>query len=293
MKKSALTLIFFFLSFSIWSQIGINTENPFFDLDVRGDVFVSGVSKIDGVNTTITMNRSIQLELPNTDRGLRLNTVSLTDPANKQPLPNVVDGTVVFNRNDEYSLLPPPGAYIFRENNWHELLAVLPTQGVSHYYSSANVIGGSADGGDQSKMVSIPFSSTRGGNATSITLPETGSYAFNVKLYSTVCNSSGVDIIPRYEGNVIVYVGIWVNNVLNDVSEIFYRVDNFATGATYISGANLTNVVLGCFGRTGDVIDVRLGVLATSLSSGEYIKSVYSSSKNPNSAATSLLFWRL
>ncbi|MBF0575983.1 hypothetical protein [Dysgonomonas sp. GY617] len=60
-----------------------------------------------------------------------------------------------------------------------------------------------------------------------------------------------------------------------------------------MNGSNLTNVILGCSGNAGDQVDIRLGFLQSSVSSGEYIRSQYSPSVNPASNATSMLFWKL
>ena len=283
-------LILYSLSLSISSQIGINTEDPQFDLDLRGDVFVSGKSKIGGVTV---MNPSMQLELSDINKGLLLNRVSLTDPAIRLPVVGAVNGTLVYNHGGSTTNNPEAGIYFWKDNLWKEIWGFLPTQGVSLYYASSSVVAGSANGSDQSSMVSMPFSSSRGGTAENIILRESGSYAFNVKLYTTFSTAAGVAVSPKNSGKVVVYVGIWVNNVLNDVSEIFYTVSPPANGTTNLNGSNLTNVILGCTGNAGDRVDIRLGYFSGSVSTGEYIRSQSSSSANPNSAATSMLFWRL
>ncbi|MBF0577215.1 hypothetical protein [Dysgonomonas sp. GY617] len=289
MRKTFL-LILYSLSISLWSQIGINTEDPRFDLDVRGDVFASGKSKIGGATV---MNPSIQLELSDTDKGLLLNRVPLTDLTQKSPVAGAVTGTLVYNNGGGASNQFDEGVYFWKDDRWKELWGFLPTQGISLYYASLDVVAGPASGGNQSDMVSMSFTSTRGGAAESLVLPESGSYAFNVKLYTTYCNAAGNSIVPSNAGKVIVYVGIWINNVLNDVSEIFYQVSPLANGSTGLNGSNLTNVILGCSGNAGDQVDIRLGYYPGSVTSGVYIKSRFSSSVNPASDATTMLFWKL
>ncbi|MBF0575998.1 hypothetical protein [Dysgonomonas sp. GY617] len=289
MRKTFL-LILYSLSLSLWSQIGINTEDPRFDLDVRGDVFASGKSKIGGATV---MNPSIQLELSDADKGLLLNRVPLTDLTQKSPVAGAVTGTLVYNNGGGASNQFDEGVYFWKDDRWKELWGFLPTQGISLYYANSHVVAGPAGGNNQSNMVSMSFTSTRGGAAESLVLPESGSYAFNVKLYTNICNAAGNPIIPSNAGKVVVYVGIWINNVLNDISEIFYQVSPLANGSTALNSSNLTNVILGCSGNAGDQIDIRLGYLQTSVSSGEYIRSQYSSSVNPASNATTMLFWKL
>ncbi len=288
--KLLVTIVSFLFFIDGYSQVGINTINPQFDLDVRGDVFISGKSKIGGVTV---LNPSIQLELSDTDKGLLLNRVALTKLLQKSPVTEAVDGTLVYNTVlDEPNQLYP-GVYVWRSNAWRRLVDEIPPKYISLYYASSNVVAGSASGSDQSSMVSMSFSSSRGGAAENLILPESGSYAFNVKLYTTFSTAAGVSAIPKSSGKVVVYVGIWINNVLNDVSEIFYTASPMANGTTNLNGSNLTNVILGCTGNVGDRVDIRLGYYPGSVSAGEYIKSQYSSSVNPNSAATSMLFWKL
>ena len=288
--KLLVTIVGFLFFIDGYSQVGINTINPQFDLDVRGDMFISGKSKIGG---DMVMNPSIQLELSDTDKGLLLNRVSLAKLLQKSPVTEAVDGTLVYNTVlDEPNQLYP-GVYVWRSNAWRRLVDEIPPKYISLYYASSNVVAGSASGSDQSSMVSMSFSSSRGGAAENLILPESGSYAFNVKLYTTFSTAAGVSAIPKSSGKVVVYVGIWVNNVLNDVSEIFYTASPMANGTTNLNGSNLTNVILGCTGNAGDRVDIRLGYYPGSVSAGEYIKSQYSPSTNPNSAATSMLFWKL
>ena len=288
--KLLVTIVGFLFFIDGYSQVGINTINPQFDLDVRGDMFISGESKIGG---DMVMNPSIQLELSDTDKGLLLNRVALTKLLQKSPVTETVDGTLVYNTVlDEPNQLYP-GVYVWRSNAWRRLVDEIPPKYISLYYASSNVVAGSASGSDQSSMVSMSFSSSRGGAAENLILPESGSYAFNVKLYTTFSTAAGVSAIPKSSGKVVVYVGIWINNLLNDVSEIFYTASPMANGTTNLNGSNLTNVILGCTGNAGDRVDIRLGYYPGSVSAGEYIKSQYSSSVNPNSAATSMLFWKL
>ena len=288
--KLLVTIVGFLFFIDGYSQVGINTINPQFDLDVRGDVFISGKSKIGGATV---LNPSIQLELSDTDKGLLLNRVALTKLLQKSPVTETVDGTLVYNTVlDEPNQLYP-GVYVWRSNAWRRLVDEIPPKYISLYYASSNVVAGSASGSDQSSMVSMSFSSSRGGAAENLILPESGSYAFNVKLYTTFSTAAGVSAIPKSSGKVVVYVGIWINNLLNDVSEIFYTASPMANGTTNLNGSNLTNVILGCTGNAGDRVDIRLGYYPGSVSAGEYIKSQYSSSVNPNSAATSMLFWKL
>ncbi|MBF0575997.1 hypothetical protein [Dysgonomonas sp. GY617] len=291
-NKLLLSIVGFLFFIEGYSQVGINTINPLFDLDIRGDMFISGKSKMGG-SATDAMNPSIQLELSDTDKGLLLNRVSLTNLLQKSPVAGAVDGTLVYNTVQDAPNQLYPGVYVWRNNAWRRLVDEIPPKHISLYYASSSVIGGLASGGDQSSMVSMSFTSTRGGAAESLVLPESGSYAFNVKLYTTYCNAAGNSIVPSNAGKVVVYVGIWINNVLNDVSEIFYQVSPLANGSTGLNGSNLTNVILGCSGNAGDQIDIRLGFLQSSVSSGEYIRSQYQSSVNPTSNATSMLFWKL
>ena len=292
--KLLLSIVGFLFFIESYSQVGINTINPLFDLDIRGDVFISGKSKIGG-SAAATMNPSIQLELSDTDKGLLLNRVSLTDLSRKSPVVGAVDGTLVYNIVQNTTNQIYPGVYVWRNNAWRRLVDEIPPKYISLYYASSNVVAGPTTGGNQSSMVSMSFTSTRGGATENIVLPETGSYAFNVKLYTTFSDASGgTSITPKNAGKVVVYVGVWVNGVLNDVSEIFYSVSPVANdGSTNLNGSNLTNVILGCTGSAGDQIDIRLGYLQGSVSSGEYIRSQYSASVNPHSAATSMLFWKL
>ncbi|MBF0577214.1 hypothetical protein [Dysgonomonas sp. GY617] len=290
-NKLLLSIVGFLFFIEGYSQVGINTVNPLFDLDVRGDMFISGKSKMGGSATV--MNPSIQLELSDADKGLLLNRVSLTSLLQKSPVVGAVDGTLVYNTVQDATNQLYAGVYVWRNNAWRKLVDEIPPKHISLYYASSNVIAGLASGGDQSNMVSMSFTSTRGGAAESLVLPESGSYAFNVKLYTTYCNAAGNSIVPSNAGKVIVYVGIWINNVLNDVSEIFYQVSPLANSSTVLNGSNLTNVILGCSGNAGDQVDIRLGYYPGSVSSGEYIRSQYSPSVNPNSAATSMLYWKL
>lgn len=294
-KKILLSLVASLFLIEGYCQVGINTKTPLFDLDVRGDMLVVGSVRIGG-NPALSMNRSIQLELGDNDKGLLLNRVALTNLLVKAPVLNAVDGTLVFNTVDDERNQLYSGVHVWRSGSWKRLVDQIPPKRISLYYAAADVVAGPASGSDQSSMVNMPFADERGvgiAGADALLLPETGSYAINVKLYTTVCDATGNSVRPKNAGKVVVYVGVWVNNVLNDVSEIFYTIAPVATGTTNLNGSNLTNVILGCSGFAGNKVDIRIGYLAGSISSGEYIKSVYSTSKAPNSAATSMLYWKL
>jgi hypothetical protein len=271
---------------------GIGIASPTQKLDVRGNEFVSGISKVGG---TTTLNSSAQLELADANKGFLPNRVALTSSTVKAPVTNAVDGMMVYNTATVAAESLAPGFYYWRANRWNRLVDEIPKTSIKMYYQTASVVGGSAAGHDQSKMVSMKFSPTGTVHAPSVLkLPEDGSYAFNVKLYSMICNSTtGALKVPAKSGKSVVYVGIWVNGVLQDVSEIFLQIGNFANGTTTISGNNLTNVVLGCSGKEGDIIDIRLGYYATSLSAGEGILSQGFVSATPRSDRTSMIFWKL
>ena len=105
-------LILYSLSISIWSQIGINTEDVWFDFDVRGDVFISGKNKIGGA---AVMEPSMQLELSDVDKGLLLNRVPLMDLSLKSPVVGAVDGTLVYNNGGGASSQFDEGVYFWKK----------------------------------------------------------------------------------------------------------------------------------------------------------------------------------
>jgi hypothetical protein len=245
--------------------------------------------------STALFNSSAQLELADANKGFLPNRVALTSSTVKAPVTNAVDGMMVYNTATVAAESLAPGFYYWRGTSWQRLVDKIPVTGVRMFYQTASVVAGPASGGDQSKMKSLSFSETGKVHVPVVLkLPEDGSYAFNVKLYSQVCNlSTGAIAIPKYAGKIVVYVGIWVNNVLQDVSEVFYQVSPMATGTVPLNGANLTNVVLGCTGVAGDKIDIRLGYLTGSVTATEAILSQGSVNPTPISNRTSLVFWKL
>lgn len=263
-----------------------------YNFHVTGDEYISGVSKIGG---TTSLSTSTQLELGDDNKGFLPNRVALVAPTNPSPLESPVDGVMVYNTATVRDEGLRPGYHFWANDMWNRFADKASGKNISMFYQTSSVVAGKATGGSFDYMTSLKFSTTGSSNLpVDLTLPEDGSYAFAVKLYSQVCNAStGLTKTPTYSGKVVIYVGIWLNNVLQDVSEVFVILAPFADGSSAPIGDNVMNIVLGCTGYAGDVVDIRLGYFSYSLPTGDAIRSYGATSSTPRSDRTSMLFWKL
>lgn len=232
-----------------------------YKFQVTGNEFINGNTRIGYSQSTL--NESAQLDLSENNKGLLPNRVELTDPAVKAPITNAVSGMIVYNTTTDTEKDLQQGFYYWNGTACTRLVDKIPMSNVNFYFQIANVMAEEATGRDQSKMVSIPLSSDRDGTTASlISLPEIGSYAFNVKLYTAVGDASGPDTtVPEYQGKVIVYAGIWVNDLLQDVTEIFIVVAPTAGASGSANNPDfVSNLLLGCKASSpGDKVDIRIG----------------------------------
>lgn len=263
-----------------------------YNFHVTGDEYISGVSKIGG---TTSLSTSTQLELGDDNKGFLPNRVALVAPTDPSPLESPVDGVMVYNTATVRDEGLRPGYHFWSDNTWNRFTDVASGKSINMFYQTSSVVGGSASGTVQKNMTSLKFSTTGSVDSpVELTLPEDGSYAFAVKLYSQVCLlSTGQAKIPTNAGKVVVYVGIWVNDVLQDISEIFIILTPLADGSSTLNGNNVMNIVLGCTGYAGDVVDIRFGYLPSSLPSGDGMRSYGGISSSPKSERTTMIFWKI
>jgi len=275
-------------------MVGINTAPATHALSVAGNTYTTGISKVGGTTAT---NASAQIELGDNNKGLLLNRVTLTSLTAKAPVNNAVVGMFVYNTASNANV--SPGLHYWDGSKWVKVGSESPPNTIKMYYQTRNIVGGPANGVNQSQMRSLQFSATgRSHSPVTIKLPESGSYAFNVKLYSNLCDKNTETVgsskpTPSYPGIVIVYLGIWVNGTLQDVSEVFFTIGKFATSNSVVSNANVSNVILGCTGKAGDTIDIRFGYYQLSIPEADAVVSQGKTASNPISDRTSMIFWKL
>ena len=285
----------------------IGTASAKSDLKVQGNEYINGSLTVGSVND-LPSGALLGVQTTPNNAGLVNSTKGFMYPrvalVNYESLAPLVGGVATFAQKKEHTGISvyhvgvnglDSGVYTWNGSSWSRMVDKIPVQGIGMYYQTANVVAGAADGANQSNMSPLPFSSTGNAHApVEIVLPEDGSYAFNVKLYSQLCNpQTGAIITPKFSGKVIAYVGVWVNGVLSDVSEVFYQISPFASGTGSVSAANVANVVLGCSGSAGNKVEIRLGYLTGTLPAQNAVLSQGSVSPKPISNRTSLVFWKL
>ncbi|NDW11023.1 hypothetical protein [Dysgonomonas sp. 520] len=230
-------------------------------------------------------------------KGINLPRVALQDPYKLEPCATTTTskktahkGLTVYHTG---AASMDEGMYYWNGTEWRRLVDEIPptpTNKIRQYYQSANIVGGTTT----DNATSLKFCQKGSTAVSPIKLPETGSYAFNVKLYTLLCQPDGTTKTPTYAGTVCVYLYIYVNGVLNDVSEVFYTLGPNATSSTLNRGNNVTNVILGCSGNAGDVVDIRFRYNTGWIPDGDAVLSRGNSSLNPGvSARTSMLFWKI
>jgi len=190
------------------------------------------------------------------------------------------------------------GQYVWDGTQWLLLLTEVPPtplNSIRMYYQTHNIMGGTGGPSNHNGMIPLEFSETGNVDApVTIRLPEDGSYAFNVKLYSRICDDlTGKIKSSAYSGKVVIYVSVWVNDEIYDISEIFSYIGVMAHGKPTLYNQNVTNVILGCTGKKGDVVDIRLGYDQQWLPEGDAVLSQGLISDVPYSARTSMIFWKL
>ena len=261
----------------------------------QGANLLNIISTNTSSSTAIFGSNNAALKLEAVNKGFMPPRVALTSntDATTVPVASGDKGMVVFHTN---GAVMEEGVYLWNGGSWKQLITqipVAPTTQVNMYYQTAGIDAGLASGTDHSQMVVIPFSTSyTTHNPKPITLPETGSYAFNIKLYSRVVKSDGSNPSTTSSYKYICYVGIWVNSTLQDVSEVFISSLPFY-GSTAINHASVNNVVLGASGQAGDVVEIRLGYLLATAGSGNRVVSSGFTTLTPRSDRTSMLFWKL
>lgn len=237
------------------------------------------------------------LNLTATNKGFMPPRVALKGNSDNVTVPVTSSdkGMVVYHT--DYTIMEE-GLYAWDGNSWKQLITQIPEspdKQVSMFYQTENVRGGIANGADQSQMVSLKFSPNGyEHNPATIKLPEAGSYAFNVKLYSRIedMTTPNEEYKPTTPFKYICYVGIWVDDILQDVSEVFAQALPFEGGAI-MDITNVANVVLGAKGNAGQTIDIRFGYLPSCIGPNTSMVSQGVTAWTPRSNRTSMIFWKL
>lgn len=282
-RRILLTTLFIFLALDFYSQVTIGSSiapNEGSLLDLKE--FTTNNAQSNGKNTS---TKGLNLPRVTLESASSLAPTATDTPENKTSH----TGLLVYNIGSK-SLLD--GIYFWNGQTWVKVTdrAANPT---SVYYQTETVIGGSAAGSYFSEMKSLRFSADgKVNNPTPIKLEEMGSFAFNVRLYSEFVNSAGTPTSPSQPGIVVMYVGIWVNSVVQDVVEVFASFYPPMTD-TRPKGTNVANVILRCTGNAGDVVDIRFGYLANQLDPQYRMSSRGAVSQTLSSNRTSLSYWKL
>ncbi|NDW08175.1 hypothetical protein [Dysgonomonas sp. 520] len=164
--------------------VGSNSSNGY-KLQVTGTANITGNTRVGSlakIGSGTTFNSSAQIELSDANKGLLLNRVALTAANVKAPVTNAVAGMMVYNTTSNAQVTP--GVYYWNGVNWIRMVTEVPKSTLSllnlttHTASEVGTLNG--DGGAVL-------------NFGEITIPESGSYAFNFRLYGGIGNITETD----------------------------------------------------------------------------------------------------
>lgn len=206
----------------------------------------------------------------NANGGFMLPRVVLTD--NNSLKPFIASGGTIAEKNNHKGMQVyhiggngfDSGVYTWNGANWMRYIDVLPTNSSRIFWLTQNTIAGSADGTNFNNMTSMTFSEDKSTLIpSSIILPETGSYAFAVRIfqrYAPVGNPNNIvlNALPGTNAKNVIYVGLFVNNVCKDIQILFGHIANFV-GQANADNASMLTAVLSLSGNANDVIDIRYG----------------------------------
>jgi hypothetical protein len=266
---------------------GIGIASPTQKLDVRGNEFVSGISKVGG---TTALNSSAQLELADNNKGFLPNRVVLTSSTVKAPVTNAVEGMLVYNTATVAAQGLKPGFYYWRGTNWQRLVDEIPPTSINLLDLSTEIKSKVVPGSAAEQVLAgteLLWSSSAGTNIRHITMPEDGSYAFSFRLYGAI-DASTIQTIYYYltlvkNGSETGTDGLVVDNAEMDIT---YIPPNGTSGT---GNVNTYSITLSCKVLAGDKISVRL-------SHFQGTNRVWTLRARPgagNAARTSMVWWKL
>ena len=218
----------------VTGSVGIGTGTLTEKLNILGNQYTSGISKIGG-NTTTTS--SAQLELADSNKAFLPNRVALKSSTDVTTVPNPVEGMIVYNTNATTGM--PVGLSYYNGQQWSKVVTKLPESSIN-LLDLQNTCTSTAYIATQTQLGAII-------NVGSIKIPEDGSYAFAFRLYGSLKTKPPV-------GNMIFYyIALLANGVLQDTAEMDI-IPGSNDNANFLS----YSVTLGASLKAGDVVTFRL-----------------------------------
>lgn len=156
------------------------------------------------------------------------------------------------------------GTYSWTGATWMRFIDKLPTNSARIFYLTKTTISGHTTASDYSQMKELTFSDDLSSlNATDIILPETGSYAFAIRLFQRYINTTNsnditISVPAGITGKNVMYLALFVNNVCRDIQILSGTINKFI-GTTDNRNDNTITSVLALNGNAGDKIVVKFG----------------------------------
>lgn len=297
---------------SAWNQVN-NPTLP--SRDVNTDSYLVGKATLGGAYKTpsgAAISIQTQTEdLPggvNSTKGFMLPRVRLVSINSLNPLiasgGNSTEkaehkGTVVYHVGGNGIAAD---TYTWNGANWMKYISVLPTNSARIFYLTKNTLAGSTSQADYNTMNTLSFTDDMlNPTPKSIVLPETGSYAFAIRLfqrYMNIVNPNDVilELPANVSGKNVMYVGIFINNVCRDVQILYGSVTNFV-GNTPNRCDNSLTAILSVSANANDVVEVKFGsyIPFSQYISGTkiYYPCAIAYQGKVTTDATNLIFWKL
>lgn len=298
---------------SAWNQVN-NPTLP--SRDVNTDSYLVGKATLGGAYKTPSGAAiSIQTQTDtdptggvNSTKGFMLPRVRLESINNLSPLiasgGNSTEkaehkGTVVYHVGGNGIAAD---TYTWNGANWMKYISVLPTNSARIFYLTKNTIAGSASENDYSTMNTLSFTDNMYNPVPkNIVLPETGSYAFAVRLFQHYMNVSSPNDVTTYlpenaSGKNVLYVAIFINNVCRDIQILYGSITNFV-GASGNRSHNSLTAILSVSANANDVVVVKFGsyIPYSQVISGTktYYPCAIANQGKVTTDATNLIFWKL
>lgn len=312
MKIYILSLFFLFSVFISHAQVGINTNNPqtTFHIDGLGnnpsDIAPSTLQQSDdmalrvsagsvnlGIGIIPNETSRAQVELNGANSAFIPNRIPLKSLTDITTIPNPIAGMIVYNTTDNSAIGLTPGLYYFSSDKWSVLYSSEAASTIEYRDLAANVTPTRNSNAYQNPNFSAVLTwkdpeNPQADASSTITLPETGSFAFSFRLYiSQSANgvNRGVFYLWAMKGS-----STSTADVL-DAAELNIPIFNAAAAAQFVT----YSVTLAVSGTKGDQVTFRFGSPLTSAwPSGNFIaKPRTSLDEDPNPERTSLIFWKL
>jgi hypothetical protein len=232
---------------------------------------------IVGVGVNPSATSSSQLELAATDKALVLNRVALTSVIDKTTVPDPIMGMIIYNTATAGATPNnvTPGVYYFNGSVWFRLSDIdtgIDT-GIKLRDLQANVTSVSMSPAPANAHTTAALA-----NFGSISITESGTYVFSLRLYGTTSNASTSRDYPRS--------AFYVYLVKNGTTKLDYSEVNVGLGPSGEPATYSINMIAPSL-SVGDIISIRLGSF-TGTPTWTWVSNV-----GMRANKTSLIYWKI